>query len=45
VVVRGDTLIAIAARYGVTVAAIQKANRIPDPSLIIVGWHLVIPPR
>jgi LysM repeat protein len=44
VVVRGETLGVIAARYGVTVAAIQKANGITDPGLIYVGQHLVIPP-
>jgi len=45
VVVRGETLGVIAARYGVTVAAIQKANRITNVGLIYVGQHLVIPPR
>jgi LysM repeat protein len=44
VVVRGETLIAIAARYGVTVVAIKDANGIKDPGLIYVGQHLVIPP-
>ena len=43
VVVPGDTLTAIAAHYGVPVSAIQEANGIPDPGLIIVGQHLVIP--
>ena len=42
---RGDTLISIAARYGVTVAAIRGANEIDDPNLIIVGQRLVIPRR
>jgi LysM repeat protein len=45
VVVRGENLIAIAARYGVTVAAIKNANGITDPGLIYVGQRLVIPPR
>ncbi len=44
VVVVGETLTGIAARFGVTVQAIQKANRIPNPSLILVGQRLVIPP-
>jgi LysM repeat protein len=44
VVVRNDTLNIIAARYGVSVTAISKANRIADPSLIVVGQRLVIPP-
>ena len=45
VVARGETLIAIAARYGVTVAAIREANGITDPNLIRVGQRLVIPRR
>jgi len=45
VVVRGETLIAIAARYGVTAAALKKANGITGAGLIYVGQHLVIPPR
>jgi LysM repeat protein len=40
---RGDTLSAIARRFGVSVAAITRANRIRDPSRIIVGTRLVIP--
>ena len=44
VVVRGENLILIAARYGVTIEAIQEANQIADPSLIQVGQRLVIPP-
>ena len=44
VVVRDDTLTAIAVSYGVTVKAIQDANNIPDPSPIRVGDRLVIPP-
>lgn len=43
IVVRGETLTSIARFYGVTVAAIQKANGITDPSLIIVGQRLIIP--
>ena len=44
VVVRGETLISIAARYGVTAAAIKKANGITGAGLIYVGQRLVIPP-
>jgi LysM repeat protein len=44
VVVRGETLGVIAARYGVTVVAIKDANGIKDSGLIYVGQHLVIPP-
>jgi LysM repeat protein len=43
VVQPGDTLGEIAARFGVTVQAIVKANRIEDPDHIQVGQVLVIP--
>lgn len=43
VVRAGETLSGIAAQYGVTVAALQKANKITDPSVILVGQRLVIP--
>ena len=43
VVQAGDTLSAIAAAYGTTVAAIAAANRIANPNLIYVGQTLVIP--
>lgn len=42
---RGETLTGIAERYGVTIAAISKANGLPDPNLIVVGQLLVIPAR
>lgn len=45
VVARGETLTSIAKRYGVTIAAIRRANGIADPSLIRVGQRLVIPRR
>jgi LysM repeat protein len=45
VVVKGETLIAIAARYGVTVVALEKANAITGPGIIYVGEHLTIPAR
>jgi LysM repeat protein len=44
VVVRGETLSSIAAHFGVTAKAIQDANKIVDPSVILVGDRLVIPP-
>ena len=42
-VVAGDTLTKIAARFGVTVDAIMKANGITNANLIKVGQVLVIP--
>ncbi len=39
----GDTLSAIAARFGTTVAAIAAANHIANPNLIAVGQVLKIP--
>jgi len=39
----GDTLAKLAARYGVTVDALVKANGIEDPNLIRVGQVLSIP--
>lgn len=39
----GDTLSAIASRFGVTVAALVSANGIANPDLIIVGQTMLIP--
>jgi murein DD-endopeptidase MepM/ murein hydrolase activator NlpD len=39
----GETLFAIAKRYGTTVEALVRANQIADPSLIFAGQRLVIP--
>jgi membrane-bound lytic murein transglycosylase D len=39
----GETLSGIAERYGTTVAALQKANRIKRPSAVPVGRKLTIP--
>lgn len=44
VVREGDTLSAIAARFGVAEEAILKANGITDPNRLFVGQELVIPP-
>jgi LysM repeat protein len=41
--VSGDTLNAIAKRYGITVRELIEANNIEDPNLIRVGQKLVIP--
>ncbi len=43
VVRAGETLSAIAARYGTTVGAIQAANGLSNPNQIIAGMALVIP--
>lgn len=40
---RGDTLSAVAVRFGTTVAALQRANGIRDASLLRVGQVLTIP--
>ncbi len=40
---RGDTLSAIAAHYGVSVAALVEANDITNPDLIQIGQSIVIP--
>ena len=42
-VVRGDTLSAIAARYGSSVSAIARANGIANPNLIYPGQVFTIP--
>jgi peptidoglycan hydrolase-like protein with peptidoglycan-binding domain len=39
----GDTLAAIAARYGSSVARLARANRIRTPNLIVIGTRLTIP--
>jgi len=43
VVQAGDTLAAIAQRFGTTVQALVRANNISDPNLIFVGQVLTIP--
>jgi LysM repeat protein len=43
IVKRDDILMNIAQTYGVTVAALAKANGIEDPNIIVVGQRLVIP--
>jgi LysM repeat protein len=43
VVQPGETLIAIAIQYGVTVAALQSANGIDDPASLQVSQRLIIP--
>ncbi len=43
VVKPGETLSQIALRYGVTVDALQTANKITDPNVLLAGQRLVIP--
>ena len=43
-VVQGDTLTAIAGRFGVPVAAIAAANHIANPDQLTLGLVLTIPP-
>lgn len=43
VVRSGDSLLAIAARYGVTTQAIVRANNLANPDVIYVGQKLIIP--
>jgi LysM repeat protein len=40
---RGDTLLAIARQYGVSVAAIQEVNGITDPRRLQIGQEIIIP--
>jgi LysM repeat protein len=42
-VAEGDTLAAIADRFGTSVSALQAANGIDDPDEIVIGQVLVIP--
>lgn len=43
IVQEGDTLVGIAARYGVSVEALQRANGIANPLFLQIGQQLVIP--
>jgi LysM repeat protein len=43
VVQRGDTLLSIARRFGLTVKQLQAANNISNPDRIAVGQKLIIP--
>lgn len=45
VVERGDTLSAIAARYKVSVQALQERNHIEQANRIVVGQKLVVPAK
>ncbi len=43
VVQEGDTLSSIAGRFGVSEAALQRANDLADPNAIYVGQELTVP--
>ncbi len=43
VIARGETLLAIANKYGVSVADIQEVNGISDPRLLQVGQQIFVP--
>jgi LysM repeat protein len=42
---KGDTLYGLARKYGVSVSAIQKANKITKPEAIRDGAKLIIPAK
>jgi peptidoglycan-N-acetylglucosamine deacetylase len=41
----GDIMITIAKKFGITVAALKKANPTVDPTKMHVGSELIIPPK
>jgi LysM repeat protein len=41
----GETLYRLSAKYGVSVAAIQKANNIKNPNSMREGMKLIIPAK
>ena len=45
IVKSGETLSSIAAKYGVSLSALEAANRIANPNLIMPGQKLTIPRR
>jgi LysM repeat protein len=42
-VVAGDTLSGLAARFGTSIAALARANRLTNPNVIVIGTRLRIP--
>jgi LysM repeat protein len=45
IVVKGESLDKIAKQHGITIAEIQKLNKISDPKKILVGQQLTLPPE
>ena len=45
IVQRGDSLGAIAQRYGVNINALIQSNDISNPDLLEIGKNLTIPPQ
>jgi hypothetical protein len=45
VIVKGDSLDKIAKQHGVTIAELQKLNKISDPKKLQIGQQLVLPPN
>jgi len=45
VVEKGDTLRAIADKFGVTMDALVELNQLDDPNTLAVGQHLIIPQK
>lgn len=43
IVKQGDSLYAIAKRFGTTVESIVSINEIPDPDVLVIGQALVLP--
>ncbi|GAB6172460.1 glycoside hydrolase family 18 protein [Paradesulfitobacterium aromaticivorans] len=43
VVQKGDTLWAVAERYGISVSQITEVNQLPNPDVLVIGQALVIP--
>lgn len=43
IITRGDSLAAIALKYHVTLAALEKANKIANPNRVIIGQRIQVP--
>src|SRR5262249_42439555 len=40
----GDSLTAVAARFGTTVAGLARANKLDASAVLLIGTHLAVPP-